>query len=62
MVLLRRGARWGRAYDAHKDPLVQVLRDVVLNGRAPNKDDRRRAFNYNFDNAKAGLPYRAPVR
>lgn len=57
MVLLRRGRRG--ATDVRHDPLIDKLRDVVLNGRAPNEADLARARAYNEKNKAAGLPYRA---
>lgn len=62
MVVFRRGRRGYEMEDLRHDALVQKLRDVVLNGREPNAEDRRRAMQYNIDNVGAGLPYRAPVR
>lgn len=60
MVLLRRG-RDGYD-DVREDALVQKLREVVLTGREPSGEDRKRAARYNVENVAAGLPYRAPVR
>lgn len=59
MALLRRGRRGIR--DVSHDPLIQKLREVVLNGREPNEADEARAAAYNKLNRKAGLPFRAPV-
>lgn len=41
------------------DPLVQKLRDVILNGRDKSVRDRKRAARYNFLNKVRGLPWRA---
>jgi hypothetical protein len=62
MVLLRRGRGGYTDAEIREDALVQKLREVVLTGREPNHEDRRRAFKYNIDNIKAGKRFRAPVR
>lgn len=62
MVCLRRGLRGYTATEMRSDPLVQKLREVILKGREPNAEDRKRAFQYNLDNIRAGKPFRAPVR
>jgi hypothetical protein len=63
MVIYRHGqSMFSTADDLRHDPLVQKLRDVVLEGREPNLRDRARAIRYNAKMRAAGLPYRAPVR
>lgn len=60
MVLLRRGKAWATPDDIRQDALVQKLRDVVLNGRAPNARDADRARQYNARCDAQGIPFRAP--
>lgn len=62
MVLLGRGRAGYTSDEISEDELVCRLRKVVLHGRAPNAEDRQRAFQYNIDNIRAGKPFRAPVR
>jgi hypothetical protein len=59
MVLLRRGMRGYTDQEIREDPLVEKLRDVVLNGREKNVHDRLRAKRYNLLCKLEGLPYRA---
>lgn len=61
MVLLRYGRASYTSDEVREDPLVQKLRDVVLNGREPNERDRARARVYNIRNERQGKPFRAPV-
>lgn len=60
MVLLRRGREDCFPDDIRQDALVQKLRNVVLNGRAPNARDADRARQYNARCDTQGLPFRAP--
>ena len=62
MKLARMGRRLASPEDIRRDPLVQKLREVVLHGREPNAQDRRRALQYNINNVRTGQPWRAPVR
>ena len=62
MVVSRRARQGYRAADFKEDPLIQKLREVILTGREPTPEDYARAMQYNADNARAGLPFRAPVR
>lgn len=62
MVLLRRGLLNYSPEEVLVDPLVQKLREVVLDGRKPNLSDRVRAIGYNVRCWRAKLPYRAPVK
>lgn len=61
MALLRRGRRGVTDKELLTDPLIQKLREVVLNGRDPKLRDRVRAFKYNRRAKREGIPLRAPV-
>ena len=59
MVIARRARAGYTADEMREDPLIQKLREVVLEGREKTAKDRRRARRYNKRTAKLGLPYRA---
>jgi hypothetical protein len=56
---MARGALGFTDKDMREDPLVQKLRDVILNGREPNYRDRQRAKRYDNLNEFKGLPWRS---
>lgn len=60
MVLAGR-ERYAGPRELRRDPLIQKLRLIVLNGRDPNIRDRIRAIKYNRRARRAGLSLRAPV-
>jgi hypothetical protein len=59
MTLLRRGSIGATRQDCIDDPLIQKLREVVLEGREPNLSDRIRGRIYNLRCRLRGLPHRA---
>jgi hypothetical protein len=63
MYILNSGLRCAHSHESIKvDPLVEKLRDVILNGRKPTMRDRARAFAYNIRCVREGKSFRAPVR
>ena len=63
MAVFRRGrGSYSTLESLRDDALIQKLREIILTGREPSAEDRKRAFEYNLDNIRAGKPFRAPVR
>lgn len=60
-MVLRRTRNDATANDLRHDPLIQKLRDVVLNGRDPDDSDLPKAHDYNARCEAEGLPFRADV-
>jgi hypothetical protein len=59
MAVQRRALLGYTSKDFRADPLIQKLRDVILDGRKPNLRDRIRGERYNVAMRKLGLPFRA---
>jgi hypothetical protein len=61
MVIQRRERAGYTRDDYLQDPLVQKLRDVILDGRRPGLRDRLRAFRFNIRSRRQGMPFRGRV-